>query len=383
MLKSHAHTFRSRSRLAVGLSWVAGYTNAITLIAAGQTVSHQTGNVTHLGEALGHALVGGHGGAAEATYFTALIVAFGLGAFASGLITGAGRRSRFALPLTVEAILLAVVALLLRDGGDPHGVAPLIAALAMGLQNATITRISGAVVRTTHLTGVVTDLGLELSGLVAGLSDAVRAGRGRRAWRDAARRAGAQRALLLASIFTSFLIGAGGGTLLFGVAHAVALLLPVLFLTALVVREQLADVAEVRPADVPAEWTAVVPASVGLFHLVHRTTGRRHHPPDFTAWAERLDPRWRAAVLTLDPATRLHADAAINLLSAAALLRATGRTLVVAGLDRSQLRLLRHCDPHHRLKWQNFPPDLEFAVARAISVVEAGPAAADANPTVG
>ncbi len=31
----------------------------------------------------------------------------------------------------------------------------------MGLQNATITKISGAVIRTTHLTGVTTDLGIE------------------------------------------------------------------------------------------------------------------------------------------------------------------------------------------------------------------------------
>ncbi len=379
MLKGHAYTFRSRSRLAIGLSWVAGYTNVITLIAAGQTVSHQTGNTTHLGEQIGLAVRHQPSATSDGLYFAGIVGAFGLGAFASGLITEAarraGRRSRFSLPLTIEAILLAIVAVLLRDGGDPHPAGPLLAALAMGLQNATITRISGAVVRTTHLTGVITDFGLEMSGLAVGLVDAIRAGRGRRAWRSARHRADVQRAALLAAIFVSFLIGAAGGTVAFGWAGAIALLLPVVFLAALVIREQLADVAQVQPVDLPTEWDNIVPGTVGLFQLVHRTAGRRHHPPDFTAWAERLDRRWRIVVLSIDPSTRLHADAAHNLLSAVDRLRVDGRTLVVAGLGPGQLRLIRHCDRRHRVKWQDFPPDLEFAVARALSLLEAGPAA--------
>ena len=35
----------------------------------------------------------------------------------------------------------------------------------MGLQNATITKLSGAEIRTTHMTGIVTDLGIELGKL--------------------------------------------------------------------------------------------------------------------------------------------------------------------------------------------------------------------------
>jgi len=50
-------------------------------------------------------------------------------------------------------------------------VAAAIAACAMGLQNATITKISGSVVRTTHLTGVITDLGLEGTQLLLWLLD--------------------------------------------------------------------------------------------------------------------------------------------------------------------------------------------------------------------
>src|SRR5207249_1257732 len=79
-----------------------------------------------------------------------------------------GVRSKYVLPMIVEGLLLSVLAALLarhaRGGGEWTGVTSAmadLAAFAMGLQNATITEISGAVIRTTHLTGVVTDFGLE------------------------------------------------------------------------------------------------------------------------------------------------------------------------------------------------------------------------------
>ena len=368
MLKGPANTFRSRARLAVGLTWVAGYTNVITVLAAGQTVSHQTGNTTHLGEQIGRALTGDAAGGGEAVCFAALVAAFATGAFLSGTTTElarrAGRRSRFVLPMTAEAILLSIVVLLLARPGQRGGsavAATLLAATAMGLQNGTITRISGAVVRTTHLTGVLTDLGLELSVLATT----------RRSLHHLTRQPSAQRAALLAAILASFITGATLGSAAFRMVGATALVAPVVFLAALVVREQLARVAEVRPDEAAAEWAGVVPPTVGLFRLSHRTH-RPDHPPDFAAWAQGLSDHWRVVVLSVDPGTHFHADAAIGLLTAAALLRAGGRTLVVAGLGRSQLKLLRRHNPHHRLKWADFPPDLEFAVARAINLAADG-----------
>ncbi|WP_408735222.1 YoaK family protein [Acetobacter pasteurianus] len=47
--------------------------------------------------------------------------------------------------------------------GVPDGGAALVLSFVMGLQNATVTRISGSVVRTTHVTGMLTDLGIEIS----------------------------------------------------------------------------------------------------------------------------------------------------------------------------------------------------------------------------
>src|SRR5688500_19938469 len=50
MLSASAYSFRQKSRLAISLSWVAGYVNVILLILCGVVVAHATGNVTHLGQ---------------------------------------------------------------------------------------------------------------------------------------------------------------------------------------------------------------------------------------------------------------------------------------------------------------------------------------------
>lgn len=248
MLSAPASSFRAKALLAVALSWVAGYTNAVALVAAGQTVSHQTGNTTHLADELGRALLREPGAAAEAAYFAAVVGAFLAGAVASGAIIElarrAGRRSRYVLPLVVEAALLAVVLLLLVRHPTPrHGV-PLVAvttimAFAMGLQNATITRVSGAVVRTTHLTGVVTDFGLELVAVAAAAARWARrpSTTRRRVVAAAVRHPSVQRLALLGTIFTSFAGGAVAGTAAFVRHGPAALLVPVLFLTALAAQQ--------------------------------------------------------------------------------------------------------------------------------------------------
>ena len=47
MLSASAYSFRMQSRLAISLSWVAGYTNVITFVVCAVVTSHATGNVTH------------------------------------------------------------------------------------------------------------------------------------------------------------------------------------------------------------------------------------------------------------------------------------------------------------------------------------------------
>jgi uncharacterized membrane protein YoaK (UPF0700 family) len=69
----------------------------------------------------------------------------------------------YVVPILLEIILLITVATLHFNQPD---VLACILLFAMGLQNALVTRVSQSVVRTTHLTGIFTDLGIELSQLL-------------------------------------------------------------------------------------------------------------------------------------------------------------------------------------------------------------------------
>ena len=97
---------------------------------------------------------------------------------------------------------------------------------AMGLQNAMVTRLSGAIVRTTHLTGITTDIGIKVVRLLYAYSDRAR-GLPVRAAPDM------QRFKLLVTIWLSFLSGATVGPALYLLIGSPAMLLPVVILLGL------------------------------------------------------------------------------------------------------------------------------------------------------
>jgi uncharacterized membrane protein YoaK (UPF0700 family) len=237
MLSAQAHSFRHKSRLAISLSWVAGFTNVIMFITAGQFISHQTGNITHFGSAIGGLFLSEPRAASDALYFAFLPTTFLLGAIASAFMTETARRARkssiYVLPVTIEAILLSILLATLLLNPHPAStwrslyLTTGLAAFAMGLQNATITKISGAVVRTTHVTGVITDLGLESVHLFLWYRDKLASDKPNRLTRT---HPSALRALLLFSILSSFLFGATLGTLSLAALGPYALLAPILFL---------------------------------------------------------------------------------------------------------------------------------------------------------
>lgn len=174
------------------LACVAGMVNAAGVLGfEHQALTHLTGTTTSLGAALAQ------GRPLAALQLSAIAVAYVAGAALSGLIVqGRSLRlgRRYGAVLSIEsALLFASVPLLHRQpmlGG-------LSAAMAMGLQNAMATTFSGSVLRTTHLTGMFTDLGI-------GLGHAVRG-------RDVPRR----RILLSALVICGFLAGALLGALLY------------------------------------------------------------------------------------------------------------------------------------------------------------------------
>lgn len=142
----------------------AGYVNAITLMGpAHRGVSHMTGVVSQLGVEVVEPQF-------SVWILLGLVLAFVSGAISSGATIGAeqlrtGRR--YGVLLMFESLILAAAAWALPS--QPWWSAGL-AAFAMGMQNAMATAFSGAVIRTTHLTGVLTDVGILLGHALRGRS---------------------------------------------------------------------------------------------------------------------------------------------------------------------------------------------------------------------
>ncbi len=162
-------------RLAAWLALVAGAVNAAGFRALGFFSANMTGNVSTLSDmlALGRWRLAG--------WLAALVAAFIAGAFVSGLLIDAGRRRQirgiYAFSIVLEALLLIGIAGLdMALGRGPGDYAMLLGlSFVMGLQNAATTRISDARVRTSHVSGIATDIGLELSALTAREADRPRA----------------------------------------------------------------------------------------------------------------------------------------------------------------------------------------------------------------
>lgn len=140
---------------AAVLAFMAGIINVVGFLSfEHQAVTHLTGTTTLLSAAL----AGGQGG--MALHLLAVLGAFFAGAALSGLIIGdstlrLGRRYGVALLLESAVLLLAVR--YLQDGAN---LGIYLAGLACGLQNAMATTFSGTVIRTSHVTGMFTDLGI-------------------------------------------------------------------------------------------------------------------------------------------------------------------------------------------------------------------------------
>jgi uncharacterized membrane protein YoaK (UPF0700 family) len=155
-------------QLAWSLAFVAGAVNAGGFLAVQFYTSHVTGTVSKMADevALGHHVVLALGA-------LGIVGCFMLGAFFASLLISFGRRQRFksyyALNLMIEAVLLLVFGLMGSRLAEVHRfflpVTVILLAFIMGMHNSVVTTISNAEVRTTHMTGIVTDLGLELGRL--------------------------------------------------------------------------------------------------------------------------------------------------------------------------------------------------------------------------
>jgi uncharacterized membrane protein YoaK (UPF0700 family) len=200
------------------LAFSSGCVNAVAFVACERFVTHLTGNATQVGAQvvrLGLLLD-----------FLVVFACFVMGAMASAaLINGRahrGKRPLFALALVIVAVLTASMSLAgqlgwLGDFGgsvDEAGDFVLLSVLsfASGMQNAAVATSTGLLVRTTHLTGPATDLGIHLVELASATGEL--------------RRKATRHALLRAGKILAFIAGGIAGVVLAHEIEYLALLLP-------------------------------------------------------------------------------------------------------------------------------------------------------------
>lgn len=185
------------------LALVAGCINVIGLLGfEHQAVSHLSGTASLLGNSLAE-------GSFERLFaLLAVLMAFLLGAGLSGfLLHGSTLKlgRHYDTLLVIESALIFLALYLLSQGSS---VGHLAASAACGTQNALVTRYSGAIVRTTHLTGIFTDLGIMLGSRIRGEPFDRR------------------RAILFLIIIVGFVVGGTSGAWLYSALGFTALAVP-------------------------------------------------------------------------------------------------------------------------------------------------------------
>jgi uncharacterized membrane protein YoaK (UPF0700 family) len=159
-------TYGHNVKLASLLGLTAGFVNAAGFLGFAVLTTNVTGHAALFAERI-----------ALQDWKAARVIAlwmflFLAGAFVSGsIVSRIGRNQRFSyvVPILIEIIILLAVALLGYRYNHSLVAKEIFAGsllFAMGLQNSLVSMVSGSVVRTTHLTGTFTDLGIELAQLL-------------------------------------------------------------------------------------------------------------------------------------------------------------------------------------------------------------------------
>ncbi|HET6633086.1 MAG TPA: YoaK family protein [Rhodanobacteraceae bacterium] len=185
------------------LAFIAGLVNATGFLGfRHQSITNMTGNASLLGIAVSRADAG------EVAHWALAIAAFVFGTMLSAMIVQQSTLKlgrRYGVALALESLLL-FAAVRLLDASNSAGL--YLASIAMGLQNGMVSAYSGALIRTTHVTGTLTDLGIYLGHMLRGLPvDHLRL-----------------RVCLL--VVTTFTLGSAAGALVFAHMREHALLLP-------------------------------------------------------------------------------------------------------------------------------------------------------------
>lgn len=157
-------TLNHNLKIASLLAFVAGLVNVVGFLAVQRLTTNVTGHFAFFVDEFFKLNF------LQAFIYFLYILFFLFGSFTSNLIveivSRKSERYMYVVPTVFESAILFMIGLssisLIFD--YPNLVAFSLL-FAMGLQNSLVTSISNAAVRTTHLTGLFTDLGIELSQL--------------------------------------------------------------------------------------------------------------------------------------------------------------------------------------------------------------------------
>jgi uncharacterized membrane protein YoaK (UPF0700 family) len=185
------------------LALVAGFINAVGLLGFNhQSISHLSGTATLLGVGVLNSSF------SDTLHLVLILLSFLVGSAISGYFLNSASLKlgrNYSRLLILEAIIIFASMYFLSKGSL---FGHYLASAACGLQNALVTTYSGAVVRTTHVTGLFTDLGLMLGSRLRGeLFDK-------------------RKAVLFLLIITGFIVGGGLGAYFFSMFKFNALLIP-------------------------------------------------------------------------------------------------------------------------------------------------------------
>lgn len=191
------------------MSFQAAFINVVSILKTGITISHNTGTSSKIGISIGNMdqnglIIGG-----------GLLLSF----LAGGALIGFFIRKqifdfnrKYGIFLMLESFVLFLFKYAL-DMQMPK-LAVMLGSFACGVQNALLTNLSGAVVRTTHVTGMMTDTGLVIGNWIRLGSDF------KETWR----------LKVLIPIVITFILGAAVSTVLFNMFDYQAILFAVFFI---------------------------------------------------------------------------------------------------------------------------------------------------------
>ena len=157
-------TAKHNLQIASVLSFVAGIVNVAGFLAVQKLTTNVTGHFAFFVDAVfQYQFWNGF------VYFLYIFFFF-FGAFVSSFLVEVVARKNenttYIIPIVIEIVLLLFIAIVGKNLIENYAnVIAYTLLFSMGLQNSLVTKISNSIVRTTHLTGLFTDLGIELAQL--------------------------------------------------------------------------------------------------------------------------------------------------------------------------------------------------------------------------